>query len=92
MQTVMAHTTLRHMAAAQKLWRDHPGADGRKFQEALADGDMEAVAAILAAKLDVTVDEALDLELDDSEDEPSGGSKGNSTIGAPRVPLPVNGN
>jgi hypothetical protein len=91
LQTVMPHTTLRQMSAAQKIWVAHVGPDGATFQQALAAGDFDAVAAIVAAKTGVTLDEALDAEIDDTgEDDTPGGSTGGTTGTQPQL-SPVNG-
>jgi len=82
--SVMAGMTLRQMELADQLWREQPGADGVKLQDALTAGNWRAMGSMLAAKMrmnghpDMTVDEAMDLELDAGEDpgEAPGGSDG----------------
>lgn len=81
---VMGGMTLRQMEQAEQLWREQPGADGVKLQDALQQTNYRAMGAMLAAKMrmnghpDMTVDEAMDLELDvgDDEGEAPGGNGG----------------
>lgn len=92
---VMQHMTLRQMAEASRLWRQRVGADGPKFQTALSDGDFDAMAAMVAARLrlngqpDATIDQALDLELDVGADDEGEANGGNS--GVPPQLSPANG-
>ena len=70
---VMSTMTLRTMATADQLWREHVGPDGPKLQQAFAEQNFEAIAAMVAARMrmngqpDATIDDALDAELDMSD-------------------------
>jgi hypothetical protein len=87
LNAVMRGTTLRQMRDAQQLWNDRPGANGTKFQEALGAGDYDAIAAVVAAKVGCTIDDALDLEIDVGDDADAEGETKGGTGAEPVSPL-----
>jgi hypothetical protein len=95
LKDAMETMTLRQMATADELWREHIGPDGPKLQAALADENYYAIAAMIAAKMradgdtTATIETALDVQLEKDDDEPGEVNGGNG--GAPRLLSPATG-
>jgi len=94
LQAVMETMTLRQMATASDLWREYAGPDAPKLQEALADENYYAIAAMVAAKMrqdgdaSATIETALDVELETGDDA---GEVTGDNGGAPRLLSPAAG-